>query len=182
MRMLEYEVKLAERGYVVVSGDMRKNPDLICECECLPISLTPGPHDTNEGLIAAVSTDASCAFDCQEDDFCENYSAILLGQHPQWYLYCFEVHAGEIILEYYNLGTGGQSLMMLHPKRGSVLDLQFDVPHQNGKHGSRYFISISEKYAKITEPTDGMVLREISIVDSDDGTAHRATISEFVDL
>lgn len=182
MRMLEYEVKLAERGYIVASGDMRRNPDLIREYECLPISLTVGSHCTNKQLVAAVGTDESYAFDDQESDFRENYPAILLGQHPRWYLYCFEVHAGKIILEYYNSRTGGRSFMMVQPKQGSALELQFDVPHQDGKPSSRYAVVLGEKYANITEPTDGTVLREVSIVSSEDGTARLATISEFVDL
>lgn len=187
MRMLEYRVKLFERGYVIASGDMHGNPDLLCANECLPMTLTVVRRPIEE-LVKAVSMSEGDAFPDQPDEFRENYQEIVCGQCPHWYLYSFEAKPGLVLLEYYNSESCLHGFVFL--RTDSPLSFELGVPHQNGKSCSKYAVTLGADYTTISE--QGKNIRREIIVKrgkhwSEDCSnysvfAGYAIISEFVDL
>lgn len=128
MRMLQYKLPLMDMGYLVASGEIHHSEEANPN-ECLPIHFTKLDH-SDDYL-------AKCVIDVVTDnpEFRRSYKAVLLGKCSDYYLYSFEVNPSHIVLNY----THGA--IILGPGISHV-NLQFDVPHKNGKPNSKYTVSL----------------------------------------
>ena len=191
MRMLKYKMELVDDGYIVASGDMRGNLDLLNSGECLPIQLTMlhlyrgnrCVHDLGDCVDPAeLYSDPN-----RSEEFRANYREILQGKRSdRWYLYSFTVADGYVVLQYHQCGVAHNEIITLPGWDDVGLELQFAVPHRGKKHDSKYIVQLSprRKNAHVSEFV-GATRREIDIYSEPDDksmfTTRYAIISEFVD-
>lgn len=161
MRMLQYKLPLAGMGYLVASGEIHNQEEAYPK-ECLPIRLTNLSHDDDYlvGRISDVITD--------NPKFRRKRKQVLLGKYPGCYLYSFEVQPTHIVLSYTH-GT-----IILEPK-GYQVELQFDVPHKNGKPDSKYTVSLY--YDSVQKPGQE---RHVACVHEYLGDIHRELLFEQI--
>ena len=128
MRLLQYKLQLAEKGYFVASGEIRYQ-EAACLAECLPIRLT-----ILEPEVDRVAKDISDVI-TNDPEFRRSCKQVLLGEYPGCYLYSFEVQPTHIALSYTH-GT-----IILSTEKGGA-ELRFDVPHKSAKPDSKYTVSL----------------------------------------
>lgn len=146
MRKLQYKLELADgRKYTVSSGEVDEGC-LPCDNKYLPIDFSV--LDCRDGNLRKVDiADISINQDNwgNEDSkdskaFHKNYRKILHGKKKDWILYAFEVDAESLILNFYNQKSG-RAEYLLFEEIASVLDIHFNVPHQNGEV-SQYVVKL----------------------------------------
>ncbi|WP_296480738.1 hypothetical protein [Acutalibacter muris] len=145
MRMMQYELKLFERGYVVTNGPMR-DYDQAYEDKCLPIKLTVlecqdvGYQDIDFADAGINKDDWGYREDSETKAFREAYRDVLRGK-TDWYLYSFEVAPECLILDFYNPELNHGDYLILDGFHN--FKLQFDIPGQNGAPASsRYTVDM----------------------------------------
>lgn len=148
MRMMQYELKLFERGYVVTNGPMR-DYDRVYEDKCSPIKLTvlKCRKDGQDATIADIildddewGTDHRPLSKYFQDS--DGYQEILCGQNQNWYLYSFEVAHHSLTLNFYNPKESCSDYIILTTKEELNLKVQFDLLRDGGGPGARYLVSV----------------------------------------
>lgn len=148
MRMMQYELKLFERGYVVTNGPMH-DFERAYEDECLPIKLTVLECCKNwevATIADVILNDDRWGTDHRPlSKYFQNpdgYQKILLGESSKWYLYSFEVNNRYLTLDFYNPKEGCSDYIILFTEVSFRLKLQFDLLRRDGGPGARYLVLI----------------------------------------
>lgn len=180
MRLLQYKLQLAEKGYFVASGEIHYQ-EVACPAECLPIRLTilePEVDHAVENIADVITNDPEFRRSCKR---------VLLGEYPGCYLYAFEVQPTHIVLSYTH-GT-----IILDSKMGGA-ELRFDVPHKSAKSDSTYTVSLcystdletnQKKHTACVHEYIGDIHRELffeQIGETMDFDNHYVFVDEYVDL
>lgn len=135
MRVLRYELKLAEFPYLITSSEMAMSDNAVDGRNSLPIKITI--PEEYEYVFNAIEPQLLYDEDCKEWDFLEHYRTILLGKHSDWYLYACEVSARSLVLSYYNREVHRSGSIIFENIRQSI-GFQLAVPHKNGEPDSIY--------------------------------------------
>lgn len=156
MRMMQYEVKLFERGYVVTNGPMRDYDEAYAD-KCSPIKLTvlecrnQSYEDIDFADAQINKDDWGNERDSKTRVFHEAYRDVL-REKTDWYLYSFEVKPGCLILDFYNPKLAHSGYLILEGFNN--FKLQFDIPGQNEAPASaRYTVYMHRRYDS-TKPSD----------------------------
>lgn len=191
MRILEYGLELHSNGYTVTSG-YKHYEDLEAR-ECLPIKMTVLDWCSDRGL-----DDLPELFDhnywgddsVKSDPFYQHCEEIFRGEHEDWILIQFQVHASAIVLDYYNRRTEKTGWLNLRKVPGKWFEtkLQFDVPRRDGGPASRYLVTMShaplDNCTGVTEYIQG-VRRELDFgkhTPQDPDSPDYVWITEYADL
>lgn len=128
MRVLRYELKLSEFGYMIASGNIMTDDNMVEERTTLPIKVTipDGYEHQFEGVIPELVYDKK-----KVPEFGKHYQEILLSENPDWYLYSCEVTARGLVLGYYNRKIDENGSIIFEAVNQSI-KFQLAVPHQNG--------------------------------------------------
>lgn len=189
VRILEYKLELEANGYTVTSGYRHYEYLSGYESECLPIVMT-----VQECYDAEYGSDLSkmVAHDCwdEEDakkDFYQHYEEIFWGKCKDWILIQFQVHAGYILLDFYNPETGETGFLNLC--KTPRMELQFDVPRRDGGSVSRYLVKVSARdghlRTDVTEHTND-VRRELVFIEHGErqppNKPRHISVTEYADM
>ena len=99
MRVLRYDLKLSEFGYIIASGNIVADDNMVELRTTLPIKTTiPDGHEHQfDGVIPELVYDEK-----KVQEFGDHYRQILCNEDCNWYLYSCEVTARSLVLGYYN--------------------------------------------------------------------------------
>lgn len=155
MRMMQYELKLFERGYVVTNGPMRDYDQPYAD-KCSPIELTVlecqnVEYEDVDFADASMNKDGwGYEKDSKTKAFREAYRDVL-QEKTDWYLYSFEVSPGCLILDFYNPELDHKDYLILDGFHN--FKLQFDIPEQNGAPASSRYVIDMHHYCDSTKPS-----------------------------
>lgn len=134
MRVLRYELKLTEFGYMITSGDVISGCNVVSLQTTLPIKVTipEGYEDQFDAIIPELVYDEQ-----NIPNFRDYYRGILLGKNPDWYLYSCEVTARSLVLGYYNRKIDKNGFIVFE-EVNQPIKFQLAVPHKDDKPDSVY--------------------------------------------
>lgn len=148
MRVLRYELKLSEFGYMITSGNVITDDNIVEERTTLPIKvIIPDGYECQfEEVIPELVYDKK-----KVPNFSNHYRKILLNKSPDWYLYSCEVTARGLVLGYYNRKIDENGSIIFDAVSQSI-KLQLAVPHQNGDPDSVYDVYLLAESKDLDNP------------------------------
>lgn len=134
MRVLRYELKLTEFGYMITSGNIITTDNIVELQTTLPIKvITPeGYEDQFDTIVPELVYDEK-----NIPNFRGYYREILLDKNPDWYLYSCEVTARSLALGYYNRKID-KDVSIIFEEVSQSIKFQLIIPHKNDKPDSVY--------------------------------------------
>ena len=148
MRVLRYELKLSEFGYMIASGNIVADDNIVKEKTTLPIKVTLS--DGHKHLLKRIIPEL--AYDEKKvPEFGKHYQEILLNENPDWYLYSCEITARSLVLGYYNRKIDENGSMVFEAANQSI-KFQLAVPHQNSKPDSIYDVYLLAESKDLEDP------------------------------
>lgn len=134
MRVLRYELKLTEFGYMITSGNIITADNIVELRTTLPIKviMPEGYEDQFNTIVPELIYDEK-----NIPNFCDYYRGILLDKNPDWYLYSCEVTARSLVLGYYNRKIDKDGFIVFG-EVNQPIKFQLAVPHKDDKPDSVY--------------------------------------------
>lgn len=189
MRLLEYRQELFGQGYTVSASDNHYDSGHTGKCPPIRMArlIRNQPVNVFDDLIENIRFN----WDSQkgtEDEHRRKYADILCGRNPQWQIVAFQVLVGRIALDIYNQETKESSFFSLV---GGIYEceVQFDVPHADGRPCSLYRVSIQNPESCNTHPSTTVTeylnhaRREISFFHkAPDSEEEYIEVTEYADL
>lgn len=148
MRVLRYDLKLSEFGYMIASGNIVADDNMVEERTTLPIKVTiPDGYECQlEGIVPELVYDKK-----KVPEFGDHYQEILLNESSDWYLYSCEVTARSLVLGYYNREIDKSASMVIE-KVNRPIKFRLAIPHQNGVSDSVYDVYLLAESKDLDNP------------------------------
>lgn len=181
MRVLRYELKLSEFGYMIASGNIVTTDNVVELQTTLPIKviMPEGYEDQFDIAVPELIYDEE-----KIPNFRDYYHEILLDKNPDWHLYSCEVTARSLALGYCNRKID-KDVSVIFEEVSQSIKFRLVVQRQNNKPDSIYDVyllavsndlenpKIKHYEARVTEYfTDGR--RQLTFTDE----SHRDPISD----